>query len=231
MAKTAVLFGATGLVGNACLDLLLGDSRYDRVHVVGRRAPARTHAKLTVHSADLGQADALAALPVGSIAEVMCCLGTTIAKASSQEAFRRVDFEYVVHAAQFAKARGAAQFLMVTAVGASARSSVFYSRVKGEIEDAVAKLGIASVGIFRPSLILGPREESRLLERGAKSVMQALSFAMVAGLSKYRPIQAKTIAGAMLGAAALRAPGTTYYEYDQMTALAAKAAPTSLSPA
>lgn len=221
MAKTAVLFGATGLVGNACLDLLLGDDRYGRVHVVGRRPPAKAHAKLIAHSTDLGQVDALAALPVGSIDEVFCCLGTTIAKAGSQDAFRRVDFEYVLNSAKFAKALGAGQFLLVSSVGANARSGVFYTRVKGETEEAVAGLGIASVGIFRPSLILGPREESRLRERIAKSVLQAFSFAFVGGLSKYRPIHAATIARAMLGAAARRTPGTSTYEFDRITALAA----------
>lgn len=219
MAKKAVVFGATGLVGNACLDLLLGDVRYEQVHVVGRRAPARTHAKLIAHSADLGQVDALAALPVGSVDEVMCCLGTTIAKAGSQEAFRRVDLEYVVNAAKFARSIGAAQFLLVSSVGADARSNVFYTRVKGETEEAVAGLGIPSVGIFRPSLILGPRDESRLLERVAKSVMQVFSFALVGGLSKYRPIHADTIARAMLRAAALQPADVSYYEYDQMTKL------------
>lgn len=220
MGKTAVLFGATGLVGNACLDLILRDDRYDHVHVVGRRTPAHTHAKLTLHSADLGQVDALTSLPIGSVDEVLCCLGTTIAKAGSQDAFRRVDFQYIVNAAKFAKTREAAQFLLVSSVGASARSNVFYTRVKGETEDAIASLGIASIGIFRPSLILGPREESRLRERIAKSVMQMLSFAFVGGLSKFRPIHASTIARAMLSAAARQAPGTSYYEYDRMTELA-----------
>jgi uncharacterized protein YbjT (DUF2867 family) len=220
MAKNAVVFGATGLVGNACLDLLLADARYGQVHVVGRRPPARTHAKLIAHSADLGQGDALATLPVGPVDEVMCCLGTTIAKAGSQQAFRRVDFEYVSNAAKFAKAIGAAQFLLVSSVGADARSNVFYTRVKGETEEAVAGLGIPSVGIFRPSLILGPRGESRLFEQVAKALMQAFAFALVGSLSKYRPIHAATIARAMLGAAALRAPGTSHYEYDRMTTLA-----------
>ncbi len=224
MAKTVVLFGATGLVGNACLDLLLCDDRYDHVYVVGRRAPARPHSNLKVHNADLGQVDALAALPIGPVDEVMCCLGTTIAKAGSQDAFRRVDFEYVVNAAKFAKALGAGQFLLVSSVGANARSNVFYTRVKGETEEAVAGLGIASVGIFRPSLILGPREESRLQERAAKAVMQAFSFALVGGLSKFRPIHAATIARAMLSAAALRAPGTSYYEYDRMLGLVSRSA-------
>lgn len=223
MPETTVLFGATGFVGSACLDLLLGDERYGRVHVIGRRAPERQHPKLTAHRADLGRIDELRALPVGAIDSVICCLGTTIAKAGSQEAFRRVDFEYVLNAARFAKALGAAQFLLVSSVGADPRSKVFYTRVKGETEDAVSELGIASVGIFRPSLILGPRQESRLLEQTAKSVMQTFAFALVGALSKYRPIHALTIARAMLGAAARREAGISIYEYDRMTKLASAA--------
>ena len=115
---------------------------------------------------------------------------------------------------------------MVTAVGASARSRVFYSRVKGEAEDAVAKVGIECVSIFRPSLILGPRDESRLKERISKSVATALSFAMVGSLTKYRTIEATTIARAMLATATAPAPGVKVYEFEQMMALRSAATET-----
>lgn len=220
MGKSVVIFGATGLVGASCVAQLLDDPACDAVHVVGRRGPERRHAKLTVHQADLDNLDQLAALKIGTPDAVLCCLGTTIAKAGSQDAFRRVDFTYVVNAARYAKVCGAPQFLVVTAVGSDPASSVFYSRVKGEVEKAVTDVGPASVTIFRPSLILGPRQESRLKERIAKSVAQALAFAMVGGLSKYRPIHADTIARAMLRAAAERKPGMRVCEYDEMVKLA-----------
>ena len=175
--------------------------------------------KLVVHRVALDAVDALDEPTLGSVDDVFCCLGTTIAKAGSQEAFRRVDLDYVVNAATFAKHRGARHFLMVTAVGAAAGSKVFYSRVKGEAEEAVAKLGIESLSIFRPSLILGQRDESRLKERMAKSVAAALSFAMVGSLSKYRPIEATTIARAMLAAAAAPSWASRIYEFDRMTSL------------
>jgi uncharacterized protein YbjT (DUF2867 family) len=216
--RTAAVFGATGLVGRASLDLLLMDERYSRVIVIGRREPVSTHAKLMVRHAALDSIEALDDPGLGLVDDVFCCLGTTIRKAGSQEAFRRVDLHYVVNAATFAKRRGARHFLMVTAVGADARSRVFCSRVKGEAEEAVTKLGIPCVSIFRPSLILGLREESRVKERLAKSVANALSFAMVGPLSKYRPIGAITIARATLAATAGPAPGVTIYEFDQMAA-------------
>ena len=161
---------------------------------------------------------------LGVVNDVFCCLGTTIAKAGSQEAFRRVDFAYVLNAATFATRRGVRHFLLVTAVGANSGSLVFYSRVKGEAEDAVAKLGIESVSIFRPSLILGQRGESRLKERIAKSVASGLSAAMVGPLTKYRPIEAVAIARAMLAVAAAPKPGVTVYEFDRMAALAHRSA-------
>jgi uncharacterized protein YbjT (DUF2867 family) len=216
MTRCAAIFGATGLVGRACLDLLLDDERYGRVVAIGRRAPARMHVKLVVHHAVLDSVEAIHDPMVGSVDDVFCCLGTTIRKAGSQEAFLRVDLDYVLNAAVFAKQRGARHFLMVTAVGADARSRVFYSRVKGEAEEAVAKVGIDCVSIFRPSLILGPRDESRLQERVAKLVATSLSFAMVGPLSKYRPIEAATIARAMLVAAAAPTLGVTVYEFDWM---------------
>src|SRR5262245_53774990 len=177
--RIAAIFGATGLVGRASLDLLLKDERYWRVIAIGRREPVATHPKLLVRHAALDSIETFDDPGLGLVNDVFCCLGTTIRNAGSQEAFRRVDLHYVVNAATFAKRRGARHFLMVTAVGADARSRVFYSRVKGEAEDAVTKLGIQCISIFRPSLILGYRKESRAKERLAKSVAKGLSFAMV----------------------------------------------------
>jgi uncharacterized protein YbjT (DUF2867 family) len=219
MPRTAVIFGATGLVGSACLDLLLADDRYQRVISIGRRAPALADAKLIVHRVALDAIEALNDPSFGAVDDVFCCLGTTITKAGSQEAFRRVDLQYVVRAATFAKHRRARHFLMVTAVGAATGSRVFYSRVKGEAEGAVGKVGIECTSIFRPSLILGQRHESRLKERIAKSIAAALSFAMVGPLAKYRPIEAATVARAMLAVAAAPIAGVTVYEFDRMTSL------------
>ena len=212
--QTAVILGATGLVGRACLDLALSDVRYERVISIGRRAPARANGKLVVHQAALDSVEALVGANLGPVNDVYCCLGTTIAKAGSQQAFRRVDLDYVVNAALFAKHQGARHFLMVTAVGADAGSRVFYSRVKGEAEGAVAEVGFASLSIFRPSLILGPREESRLKERVAKSVAAGLAFAMIGSLTKYRPIEAATVARAMVNSASAPTPGVSVFEFD-----------------
>jgi uncharacterized protein YbjT (DUF2867 family) len=217
--RTAAIFGATGLVGRACLDLLLTDERCARIVAIGRREPAQSNPKLVVRRAALDTVEALDDPTLDTVDDVFCCLGTTLKKAGSQEAFRRVDLDYVVNAASFAKRHGAHHFLMVSAVGADARSRVFYSRVKGEAESAVAKLGIEFVSIFRPSFILGPREESRLGERLGMAMAAVLSFAMVDRLTKYRPIAATKIARAMLAVAATPTPGITVYEFDRMATL------------
>jgi uncharacterized protein YbjT (DUF2867 family) len=177
---------------------------------------------LVVRRAALDTVEALDDPTLDTVDDIFCCLGTTLKKAGSQEAFRRVDLDYVVNAASFAKRHSAHHFLMVSAVGADARSRVFYSRVKGEAESAVAKLGIESISIFRPSFILGPREESRLGERLGMGVAAALSFAMVGPLTKYRPIAATTIARAMIAVAATPAPGVTVYEFDRMATLSGR---------
>jgi uncharacterized protein YbjT (DUF2867 family) len=183
----------------------------------------RANAKLVVRRATLDSAEALDDPTPGSVDDVYCCLGTTIAKAGSQQAFRRVDLDYVVNSALFAKHQGALHFLMVTAVGANPNARVFYSRIKGEAEDAVGKVGIESVSIFRPSLILGHRNESRSKERLAKSVAAALSFAIIGSLTKYRPVEAAVVARAMLAVTAAPMSGITVYEFDRISALASKA--------
>src|ERR1700682_1152713 len=125
MPRTAAIFGATGLVGSACLELMLSDRRYGRVIAIGRRGPARVDAKLVVQRAALDSAEALDDPTLDSLDDVYCCLGTTIAKAGSEQAFRRVDLDFVVNSAVFAKHKGARHFLMVTAVGANPNSRVF----------------------------------------------------------------------------------------------------------
>ncbi len=219
--RAAVLFGATGLIGGACLDLLLADPAYDRVIAFGRRAPAKTAAKLSALQVDMADAAAMAAAsPLAPGADVFCCLGTTIAKAGSQAGFRLVDHDYVLAAATFAQRIAARQFLMVTAIGANTRSPIFYNRTKGEAEASVAALGLASVAIFRPSLLLGQRGEFRWKEKLGEPFMHGLALLMHGPIKKYRPIQGTTVARAMLAAARAPRPGVTVFESDRIAALA-----------
>lgn len=212
--RTALLLGATGLVGGHVLDLLLSDPAYRRVTVLGRRPLARMDSKLDQRAADF---DRLRDHEISfAVDDVFCCLGTTIAAAGSQEAFRRVDHDYVVEAARLAAEHGARRYLLVSAAGASARSRIFYNRVKGEAEDAVRALPLEGAVILRPSLLLGERAEKRPMETFAQRVMPALNFLMAGPLRRYRPIEAATVARAMVRLAKEQPRGVRVVESDEI---------------
>ena len=220
MSRTALLAGATGLVGNQVLSLLLADAAWTRVVTVGRRAAALHHPKLEQRVADLGALDGVSDLP--HVDDVFCCLGTTIKQAGSQAAFRRVDHEFVVALGRAGLRAGAVQFLLVSAIGASPASRVFYSRVKGETEAAIAQLHYRSTQIFQPSLLLGQRAEFRLGERIAMLAAPVLSAPLIGRFRRYRPITAETVARAMVRIARDAPPGLHVLAYDAMIASAGR---------
>lgn len=216
--RSALLLGATGLVGGHVLRLLLADDMYSRVIALGRRPLALAHAKLNEHTVNFDKLDEHVALFQAD--DVFCCLGTTIKQAGSQEAFRYVDFTYVVESAKLACAQGTKQFLLVSSLGADVRSSVFYSRVKGEVEAAVSELAFDGIQIFRPSLLLGERATVRAGEKFAEKIVGLFSFAFVGPLKKYRPIEAHTVAAAMVNVAKQHPRGVNIYESDRIKSLA-----------
>jgi uncharacterized protein YbjT (DUF2867 family) len=187
--RTALLAGATGLVGGHLLTLLLADDTWDRVVSVGRREVGVHHDKLEQVVAAMPD---LPALP--HIDDAFCALGTTIKQAGSQDAFRVVDHDAVLALAVAAKQAGAGTFLHVTAMGAGERSRIFYNRVKGETERDVAAVGIATTMAFRPSIIDGDRAEPRRGEGASLAVMRVLAPV----LGKFRPTRAQDVAAAMV---------------------------------
>ena len=194
--KNALLAGATGLVGSYVLKHLLAHPSYSRVEIVVRREIPVRDAKLIQRIVDF---EHLGAGMKGIVAaDVFCCLGTTIRKAGSREAFRHVDHDYPLALARYAKTVGAGKFLMVSALGADPRSSVFYNRVKGEVEGAIAAIGLPAAYFFRPSLLMGPRAEDRPGETIASAIGKVLAPLLIGGLRKYRPIHADTVAAAMM---------------------------------
>jgi uncharacterized protein YbjT (DUF2867 family) len=188
------LAGATGLVGRAILEGLLADESVKAVHALGRREPGIIHPKLTTHVVDFA---ALAPLP--PLDEVYLALGTTIKAAGSQAAFRAVDFDANLAVARAALAAGARRAGLVSAMGADAKSRIFYNRVKGELEDALAQLTFEGLVIARPSLLVGDREALgqpvRTAERVATIVSRLLGPLIPAN---YRPIAAADVARALL---------------------------------
>ena len=198
-AKNALLAGATGLIGGYLLRRLLAHPSYARVEILVRRELPIRDPKLTQHIVEFARLSDGA--PGVAPDDVFCCLGTTIRKAGSEEAFRRVDYDYPLALARFAKAAGAGKFLMVSALGADPKSAVFYNRVKGEVEQAIAAIGLPAAYSFRPSLLTGPRAEHRPGEKIGIAVGKLIAPLLIGALRKYRPIHADTVAAAMVYAA------------------------------
>ena len=216
VSRTALVAGATGLVGSHVLDQLLADAAWSHVVTVGRRSAPIRQDKLEQRIVDLGALEAVADLPHAD--DVFCCLGTTIKQAGSQAAFRRVDDEFVLNLARAGLRIGAKQFLLVSAIGANPQSRVFYSRVKGEVEAAVRKLPYRAVQIFRPGLLLGERHEFRLGERIFMIAAPLIQLLLVSRLRRYRSIKASDVARAMVGIAREAPRGPNVFEYDAMVA-------------
>lgn len=188
------LAGATGLVGRAILEGLLADESVRAVHALGRREPGIIHPKLIPHLLDFSALE-----PLPPLDEVYLALGTTIKTAGSQAAFRAVDFDSNLAVARAALAAGARRAGLVSAMGADAKSRVFYNRVKGELEDALARLTFEGLVIARPSLLVGDREAlgqpARTAEKAATAVSRLLGPLIPAN---YRPIAATDVARALL---------------------------------
>jgi uncharacterized protein YbjT (DUF2867 family) len=199
MKKTALLAGATGLIGSALLPLLLASERYAKVMVVGRRPVPVQHPKLTQVITDLGELESERLRLIAD--DVYCCLGTTMRQAGSKEAFYEVDFLYVVKLAAVTAANFAAQFLVVSSLGADAESLFYYNKVKGEMEAAVRQAPFRAIHIFRPSLLLGDRAKPRLGERLGGLLLKLVSPLLRGNWQKYRAIKGEAVARAMLRAA------------------------------
>jgi uncharacterized protein YbjT (DUF2867 family) len=214
---TAWIAGASGLVGSSLLHRLLEDAGFSRIVSVGRRPLPLEHPKLVQVVVDFSSPSALHGLDAVEVA--FSCLGTTMRKAGSRPAFRAVDHDAVLAFARAARHRGARTFLHVSAIGANPRSPVFYTAVKGQVEDAVARTGIPSVYAFRPSLLEGARAEHRRGERIGLAVGRALG----PFLGKYRPTPAEAVAQAMVTCARLPRPGAHVVEADEILALARRA--------
>lgn len=212
-APVAIVAGATGLVGRELVRQLGGDGGWGEVRALVRRPlpPELSHPRVTAVQVEY---DRLEPAPDWAAADhVFCALGTTMRQAGSAEAFRLVDLEYPVALARAALARGARHFLLVSAVGAARDSRFFYNRVKGEVEDTITALGIRSVTIARPSLLLGPRSEPRLGER-VGSIVGLLAPA------RWRPVRAARVARALLHAAKRETPGVRILQNAELRAAA-----------
>ncbi|MFD2614318.1 oxidoreductase [Paenibacillus gansuensis] len=222
MSKIALIAGASGLIGQELLQMLLNIGVYREVIALVRRELPLQHGKLRQAVVDFDGLDKLDR-SVLSADDVFCCLGTTIKKAGSKEAMYRIDAEYPLALACAARSAGASQYIVVSSIGADANSSNFYLRTKGAMEEGLRAQGFAALHIMRPSLLLGERQEFRFGERAAAVLAKPLSVLLAGPLRKYRPVQASVVARAMLHAAQREPRGVSVHESETLPALAGRA--------
>lgn len=209
--KTALVAGSSGLIGSQLLSLLLEDSRYRKIIAISRRPLELTHPKLENVVLDFDQLKQHSQALKSD--DIFCCLGTTIKKVKTKEAFRKVDFEYPLELARIGKEQGAENYLLVSALGANKNSSLFYNQVKGEVEDAISKIGIPTLHIFRPSLLVGPRSEQRSGEEAAQWVYKIFGFMIP---NKYMAIESIKVARSMIFIAQEKVKGIIIHESKEL---------------
>ncbi|WP_018612031.1 NAD(P)H-binding protein [Segetibacter koreensis] len=213
---TAVVVGATGLIGEQLVQQLLNDPAFSKVRILVRRQVKLSHPKLEVEIVNfdnlteyrrkLGQGDC-----------IFCCIGTTEKKVKGdKKAYRKIDVDIPLNAAKMGKDAGFTKYLLVSAVGADAHSKNFYLRFKGELEREIADVNFHSFHVFRPSILFGERKEFRLAESIGKGVMQGLSGLFAGKLKKYRGIDSADVARAMVAAAKSDGKGMYVHHYDDM---------------
>jgi uncharacterized protein YbjT (DUF2867 family) len=228
-AKIALLSGANGLTGGYALDALLGAPEISRVLAVSRRPLLREHSRLANR---IVQFERLETQLKGTSCDVaLCCLGTTIRQAGSQQRFRAVDLDGVLAFARVARAGNAQRFVVVSSVGADPNSRNFYLRTKGEMEEGLEALRFPSLDILQPSMLLGWRSEMRPLELLGRALMPLVNPFLGGKYAQYRGIHARVVGAAMLGAVRSGRRGVQRYTWDGILALARLGGPRSAAPA
>jgi len=214
--KTITLIGATGLIGGHLLALLQENDQVKKIKVLARRPLDIANPKVQVIVIDFSDEMSFKSAITGSDS-VFCAVGTTQKKVKGDKtAYRKVDFDIPVNAARFCSEKGCPHFLLVSSIGANSNSSNFYLKLKGEVEDAVQQMNIPSVSIFRPSMLLGKREEFRFGEIIAKALSVPFSFMTP---SKFKPVNAFNVAKAMIAASGQNKRGYQVYHYKEMMTL------------
>lgn len=213
---TAVVLGATGLVGEQLVQQLLNDPAFSKVRILVRRPVKLSHPKLEVEILNFDNLiEYRRKLNCGDC--IFCCIGTTQKKVKGDKnAYRKIDVDIPVNAAKMGKDAGFTKYLLVSAVGADAHSKNFYLRLKGEVEREIADLKFNSFHAFRPSILFGERKEFRLAESLGKGVMQGLSRLFIGNLKKYKGIEGADVARAMVAAAKSDGKGMYVHHYDDI---------------
>jgi uncharacterized protein YbjT (DUF2867 family) len=217
--KTALVIGATGLVGSELVNLLLADTRFEKVKVFVRRSTGRNHVKLEEHIVNFDAIDTWKQDLTGDV--LFSALGTTLKQAGSKDAQYKIDFTYQYNVATAAAAAGVPHYVLISSAGASPQSRIFYSRMKGELEIAIQKLSFSYIHILQPGILQGQRQKPRLGERIGIAVLSVAG--VIPGLKKYRPITGRTVAKAMVNAAFREEGSIEVWTLENVFALAAMA--------
>ena len=216
MMRTAIVIGATGLVGRHLTEQLLRDRRFELVKIFVRRSTGINNSKLQEHVVDFVNPDGWKKLVTGDV--LYSAMGTTLRQAGSKEAQYKTDYTYQYQVAKVAAANGVPEYVLVSAAGSSPDSSVFYSRIKGELERDVQKLPFETIHIIRPGMLAGEREKVRTGEQLGVGVLNIIS--LIPGLKKLRPIQGGEVARAMLNATFRHVVGIHSYTMGDVAKLA-----------
>jgi uncharacterized protein YbjT (DUF2867 family) len=218
MAKKAIIAGASGLIGGLLLDILLKQPGYDEVLILVRKDLPVQHIKLKQLIVDFERLDDYTDKITGDV--IFCCLGSTRKKTPDLTVYRKIDQDYPLQLAKIALHNGIGQYHLVSAIGANAASSNFYTKMKGETEAALKKVGLRSLHIYQPSFLTGDRKEKRQGEGFLVGLMKVLDPLLIGSLKKYRSIPAKTVAQAMYNESLIKQDGIFIHPSDKIKRLA-----------
>lgn len=212
--KTALIAGATGLIGKELLQFLLNANEYDKVVAIVRRPIGIDHPKLEERIVDFDHLDQYQ--EIFAVNDVFCAMGTTIKKAKTKEAMWKIDVDYPVAIARLASSQGAKKFLLVSSMNADPGSPIFYPKMKGKLEEEIKQIPFEATAIFRPSLLLGERDEFRFGESAAAAIFTKVPFLFNGPFKKYKAIEGRKVASAMYHVAQKDAPGLTIYPSEKI---------------
>jgi len=218
MSYKAIIVGASGLIGSNLLNILLDEATYTEVTALVRKPTEISHHKLKEVVVDFDKLDDYTNEISGHA--LFCCLGTTKARTPNEQDYRRIDHDYPVKLAQLAQQNGIKQYHLVSSLGADTKSSFFYTKLKGETEDDIKKVGLNTLHIYRPSLLIGDRKEQGFLEKIAVALIPVIDPLLVGSLKKYRSIPAKTVALAMYKQSTNSEDGVFIHLSDQIKQIA-----------
>lgn len=217
MVKTAIIAGASGLTGNCLLHLLLNEPGYDEVIALVRKELLVKHHKLQQIIVDFDHLDNHADVIKGNA--VFCLLGSTKKKTPDLAVYRKIDHDYPVKLAEIALKNKIDQYHLMSSIGANANSSNFYTKMKGETEHDITRIGLPATYIYRPSFLVGERKENRPLEKVFVGLMTVVNPLLFGGIKKYRSIKIEAVAGAMYKQSLKNEPGVHIYESDKIQEL------------